>query len=398
MHTPKRLNLRVDSATGAQNGSSAVRLDQIQPVASIAGGHTYLATLILQVDATLVGNGAAVVGEDHVYDLLHSVIVRLPGLDRPLYELPVRAGSLLRFVKHALEGKRARAANGGAGGNITPAGGGGTAVRLHVEIPFYLPGGVRSRDTCLPIALMREAADVQIQWAAANVFGADITWSASITRCVAEVYERHEFVLPTIFSWQLFRLAQLQGSLAVSGRVLMALLEVADQGNAAGQAAIADADRDTVQVNCDGRMVVERVDTKELVTAFNVYCARSRDEELADVEAGTNPWAPIYLPQSYGQQQHKLTQGVLSINRPEYTFTGTDSTPHLLALTTDLNDRTGALSRITRSGVPTPTGFASAPDAYLAAKTFSKFAASKDADVGARLPLKLLASATGGKA
>lgn len=391
MYTPKRQNLRMETTALASGSVTAVRLDQLQPIASIAGGHTYLRRLLIEVDVTMIGNDTAVVGEDHVHDVFTSIMLRLPGLDRPVIELPTFAGSRLRYVLHSLRGKRQRAANGGAGGNITPASSAGTALRLKYEIPFYLPRGVREADVGMPIAFLREAADLELTCApigTSGEFGSAISFSGTVVRCTAELYERPEFVMPSFFSIQLFRLNQIQGALPVAGRMLHSLIEVAAQAVGVGQAVIASGDRTTVQVQCDGRMIVERVDSKALTEAWNAYVATARAEELPDPESGTTSWAPIFWPQA-GPGEVRITQLPLCVNRPEYTFTGSDSSPDLIALTLDLNDKQAALARVSRAGVAVADGFESDPDAYLTPKTVSKQPTVKGPDGGARLPLRL---------
>lgn len=392
MYTPKRQQLRVENATLTAGVTAAVRLDQIQPIASIAGGHTYLRSLLIEVSATLVGNASDVIGEDHLHDLFSTIMLRLPGLDRPMIEFSTFAGSRLRYTQHFLSGKRSRAANGGAGGNVTPAAAGGTTYRLKYEIRFYLDRGVRESDLGMPIAFLREAADLELtvaNTAAGGVFGAVIAAGAvTLTACTAELYERPEFVLPAFFAWQLFRLNQIQGNLPVAGRVLIGMIEVAAQTNAVGQAVIATGDRLTVQVSCDGRMVCERVRSQSLITQWCNYVAKARAEELADEEAGTNSWAPIFFPQA-GDNAVKLTQAPLCVGRPEYLFTGADTSPDLLVLTTDLNDRQASLNRVARAGVATPDDWDTMPDKYLTAKTASKQPTAKGPDSGARVPLRL---------
>lgn len=400
MYTPKRQQLRVENATLTAGVTAAVRLDQIQPVASIAGGHTYLRSLLIEVLATIQGNASDVIGEDHLHDFFSSIMLRLPGLDRPMIELSTFAGSRLRYHMHMISGKRCRAANGGAGGNVTPAATAGTAYRLKYEIRFYLDRGVRESDFGMPIAFLREAADLELtvaNTAAGGVYGAVCNvLSATLTACTAELYERPEFVLPAFYSLQLFRLNQIQGNLPVAGRVLISLQEVAAQTNAVGQAVIAAGDRATVQVSCDGRMVCERVRSQSLITQWCNYVATARAEELADEESGTNSWAPIFFPQA-GYGNVKLTQAPLCVGRPEYLFTGSDTSPDLLALTTDLNDRQASLNRVARAGVATPRDWDSNPDQYLTAKTASKQPTSKGPDSGARVPLRLHLEPVGGK-
>ena len=391
----RRYPIRADGATTLANGGQlSLRLDQLQPLAGIPNGITYLRSMLLEFDITIVGNGAATIGEDHLHDFIDSLTLSIPGIDRQVYNLPQYAGSRLRYVTHAIKGKRARAANGGAGGTVTPAGGGGTAYRVAVELFFYCPRSVRESDWGIPINFLREAASVEIRYAAnlaaGGYGGANIAVTGSLVRQSVELYERPSFEFPTFFSLELFQLGALTGELPISARVLSHVIEVAAQTDANGQATIALADRTLVNLTVYGRMVVERCDTRTLVNMFNNYVAVSRDEELAD-PASTPSWLPWLFPMA-GQGEVRATQNPLAIGRPVYNVTGNDTTPQLCVLATDLNDDEKVRQRADRVGLRVADGkaadWARSPGSFLAAKTASKQPTTRGSDGAARVPLR----------
>lgn len=391
----RRYPIRADGATTLANGGQlSIRLDQLQPLAGIPNGTTYLRSLELEFNLTAVGNDSATVGEDHVFDFLQSIVLSIPGIDRQVLNLTQYAGSRMRYAQWAITGKRAQACNGGAGGTLTPASSAGTALRARVEIRFYNQPGVRESDWGIPINFLREAASIEIQYAgnlaAGGYAGANIAITGTLARQSVELYERPDFEFPQFYSLELMQLGALTGELPISARVLSHVIEVAAQTDANGQATIALADRTLVNLTVYGRMVEERMDVRTLVAMWNNYVPLARAEELPDPN-NTPSWLPWHFPMA-STGNVKATQNPLAIGRPVYNVTGSDTSPTLIVLATDLNDEEKVAQRADRVGLRVAPGreadWARNQGAFLSAKSASKQSVTRGSDGAARLPLR----------
>lgn len=392
----QRVNVQVEGAAAfAHGGTALINLDKIQPLRRIPGGTTYLHRLVFTWRGTYTSDASAgnlTMDNEHAHDIFDSIFVRIPGRAWPVYELPNRAGSHLRAALHALTGRRPMAANGGASGQLTIAEA-GTAVRLTLELPFYCPYSIEPGDWGIPLALVQNQSQVLIGWAAAGLFGTDMNAGSNVSgtlTCQAELIERPEFRVPTAFSIQSMELSGVQDQLPLAQRVLHAVLEVPVHGNALTNTVISDANRDLITVTIDGHDVVRQIDARDQNVAWNLSYARTRDDELTAHEAGTTPFVPWFMPFTSDKgDDARLSKLPLCIGQPQFVVTGTDTTPRVVCVSTELNTKQSVLTEVARSGVQVPPGLASSPESFMTVKTASKSPARPGADVAARMPIRI---------
>jgi hypothetical protein len=389
MALPQRVNLAVENATFAFGQTVRVRLDRIQPIKRVPGGSTYLRRIVGIFRGTMAadaGAGNQALSENHAHDIVDAIHLRVPGRQWPLIELPSRAGSILQKALHFAKGRRPRAHGGGGAITVAEA---GTSVRLVYEIPFYNPMGIEPDDWGFPLALLQHQTELELRMAANGLFGNNMDAAGSVAGTwtfVAELIEREEFRIPQAFSIQSLELTGLQEQLPVAGRVLHAVVEVPVNGDALTDEVIADAERDEITVVVDGHEATARIDARDMVLLWNESFAKSRDEELLDVEAGAAPFVPWFMPLRDG---NKVTHLPLCTGQPQFRVTGTDTTPRVVVITTELNTRSNVLSEIQRSGVPVNPEVATAPERFMTVKTVSKSLARPGPNVAARLPVRL---------
>lgn len=381
--------------TYVSGGRARVPLDEIQEIASSAGMVTYLRGLRLRLDVTLAnGSGAPIViGNTRILDLLQDINLDVPG-HPPLVDLHEGAGSKLYALKWAMEGMKppVPAPAAGAGALSVPAGG-SLVVRATLEIPFRLPGGVEEDDSNIPLVSLRKGAELQLVWCPTANFGADITVSAATRVTVlADLIERSEFRAPV---WTTIGNIEQNGrdaKIPLAGRVVHAIIEV--QEPTAGQiadGAVTDAERDECNLTYDGRMLLERVDARDLVTFWSDVYAVSVADRLPDHELNTSPFVPLHLPwRSRTRGGYKVTQLPLAKEEPQLRVTGTDTTPQLVYLTSYLNNSRAIVQQVQTAEIPVPRGLS--PDnlgQFFRPKTFSKDDAASGARTASRLPAKL---------
>lgn len=389
MGLPQRVNMQVETPTFAFGGTTRIRLDRVQPLKRVPNGSTYLRRILLVFRGTFTsdaGAGNLTLKENHAHDIVDAIHLRVPGRAWPLVELPNRAGSILQKFLHFAKGRRPRGSGGG--GDITVAEA-GTAVRLVYEIPFYNPMGIEPDDWGFPLALLQHQTELEVRMAANGLFGATADAAGSVAgtwTAVAELIERAEFRIPQAFSIQSLELTGLQEQIPTAGRVLHAIVEVPVNADGLTDAVVSDANRDEINVVVDGHDLTRQIDARDMVLLWNESFAKSRDEELLDVEAGAAPWVPWAMPL---QDAGKVTHLPLSTGQPQFRVTGTDTTPRVVVLTTELNTRKSVLEEVQRSQIPVDPAVVTQPERFMTVKTASKSAAQPGANVAARLPVRL---------
>lgn len=392
MKLPQRVELQLDNPTFRSGGVTRCALDRVQPLKRVPNGTTYVYRIGLKYSGVFTadnGAGNQTVGRNHAHNILNSIFLRVPGRQFSPYELPERAGGRLHKFLHMLTGRRHDKPNGVAS-DLTVAEA-GTAVRLYWELPLYNPAGIEPDDWGIPLALLQNQTALILQWAAlGDLFGANMDAADAVSAGTVEAYvdliERDEFRIPQWFSVQDLQLSGPQDQIAVAGRVLHAIQETPAQTAAVADAVLTDAARDLVNVVVDGHDATRNMDARHLAKDWTTSFARTSDDDLPDVEAGTAPWLPWFFPL---QDRYKVTHLPACVGQPQFRVTGTNTTPRVTVLTTELNLRERVVSEVARAGVPVPADFAAAPERYVKAKTHSKVAARPGYDVAARLPIKI---------
>lgn len=382
--------------TMTSNGGFSIDLSQIPAINSQPGGVTYLKKLHLRVDALFdnASGGAVVPGDAHVFDVLEQLRIEIPGRP-PLLDLPTRAGSSYYRLMRAISGKRPMQANNG--GSLSVANGGTLAIRMHLPIVFETPRSIRPEDSWVPLAHMREGAQLRGTWAngAATGWGpAGVTITAASTTltCTAELVEIPEYRVPAWLEIKQLDQPGLDNDVfGLAGRVLHHLVEIPPQ--AAGQVAdtvISDANRDLIDFTVDGRYVVERVDARERVADWGQEFATDLAEYF-EMEGGAANFVPILTPPNVASQGgYKITQVPIARGNPHLRVTGTLTTVRLIAYMTHLNTSRSILDSVRDAQIPVPADLSDKTlGDYFGPKTASKGDAPKGSLGASRLPAKL---------
>lgn len=382
----RELQVRGSQTVTANGQVLTCNLSEVQPIAKVPGGHTYLVGLHVAIDAvyTEVGGGDDTLEERRALDVLDEVRLSIPGEAKPIYNVVGRAGSLLHNLIHAATRKRPRSANGG--GSITITKSTTTNVRSKHWLPIRWPQFSRPRDFDIPLALLQDAI-LTIKVAGASlVHATDPALTTATVQVFAELVEKNEFTTPTFFNVENLELSGLSEKLPLEGLCLAALIESGVNG-ASGLVAnpVTSAERTTVRLTIDGDTKLQDVNYIDLAARWNIYVP-GRDEELPDVEGDACPFVPIVAPPA----PVKLTELDHCKKGPQLVVAGTDTTPHVVWLATQLTDRMASRARLAKAGVPLPRGAnAQNFESYLGSKTLTKDPAVAGDDGAHRLPMRL---------
>jgi len=385
--------------TMVSNGGFSIDLSQIPPINGQAGGVSYVTKLHLRVDVTIANasGGAVVPGDAHVFDVLESLRLEIPGRP-PLIDLSTRAGSSWYRLMRAVGGKRPMQANNG--GSLSINNGASLAIRLHIPLRLEFPGSINPGDAWIPLAHLREGAQLRGSWgdAAATGWGpAGVTITAASTQltCTAELIELPEYRVPAWLEIKQLDQPGLDNDVfGLAGRVLHHLVEIPTQaGGQVADTVITDANRDLIDFQVDGRYVVERVDAREKIADWDQELAASLAEYF-EHEAGTSNFVPIlFPPNNRAQGGYKVTQLPVCRGNPHLRVTGTLTTVRLIAFMSHLNTSRAVLDSVRDAQIPVPSGLtAETMGSYLAPKTVSKDDAPKGSMGASRLPAKLYPS------
>lgn len=379
-------------AAYAANGQFQADLSAIQPIGYSPGGVTYLQGLLLQITATIANasGGDVTLGGYHVFDLIEQLQISVPNVD-PLLDIPSRAGSAMKRLEYALNGKRGQQANNG--GSLVVTNGGTLDVRLFIPVMFEHPRAINPGDAWIPLQNLREGSQLLGTWgngASGGIFAASVTVSSAtlaITGLLVEIPEYRATV------WRHVRQVLQPGAdnqiMGLNGRVVHQVIEIPAQAGAqVADSVLTAAQRTQVELEIDGRKIMERMLVAPLVADYMREWSVD-DSEIFEPAANTMPFVPSLVPTNV-QPGYKVTQLPLPRANPIYRVQGTATTPTLLLVFSDLNTSQRVLNTVRESSIALPSGFdPQNPQAFMRPKTESGFAAPKGSEGAARVPAKL---------
>lgn len=363
------------------------------------GLEPYAEGIEIACDVVFTHDGGAPINlaELAAHKVIEEVTLRLPN-GHVFYDLPAQAGVLLYQLHHGLFGRRPPCHGGG--GAVALPNGANTTVRVKFYLPFQAPHGINPQDWNLALRDLR-AAQLTIRWAngaAGGVFndGANNPRIVSATmRASIDLVGRADQATPGAGEWRYaprwtfgtMLLSSVEEQVPLKGRVLHALFEVRTQADGIANTPFALADRSLVTLlTADGVTVVDREDARDLVTRWNRHFAAARAEELAEHDAGSNTFLPLFVPLS---RPAKVTQLPALTEHPTLRVTGAVTTPRILYATSELTTIADVQTAIRDGDVPRPPEFAANPEAFLDAKTASKSTAAPGIAAFRRLPVRL---------
>lgn len=368
-----------------------VAFNDISPVPGAK--HTYMRALEFAVDAVFSKSNAGTSSLPAV--IAHRVFERLtlqvPGNGHTFLDLPQQAGVALYYYRWAMTGKRPTPVSA----LTIPATGSTLTARLKIVIPFQFPGGIEPDDFNVALDDLREAQLVG-SWCSGDAGGAfdagandELITSATTIRAVTAVLVgRDEYRVPP--PWTIGTIEQngIEDHIPVSDCKLHLLAEIPVHANGLTENFITDAERDLVTLRINERTPVDRIDARELVSAWDYIHAQTNDDRQGDHEGDATRFVPI----TFGDRRRRKGTHSPTVEggQPRLRVTGTDATPRLLYMIGGANKIQGIFAQVRKSGVRVPADFAKSPGVYLEPKTFAKTSVGKGLDGGIQVvPAKL---------
>jgi hypothetical protein len=375
----------------AASGGFRLAFDDVQPLPG--GGTTFVRGVHLEQDMVVqTTTSTSSVPEDICRRMIDKIKHTQVG-GHVFYDLGDQAGVALGKILHAMDGKRQLPPNGGQGGAITW-GTSATNLRVKTWVPYYLPGSVESDDANIPLSDLNGSA-IEGYWvngASGGAFTASNSERvvSGTLRANIDLVHRNENRRAVYFSIVSETLSGLETRLLLNGRCMPWLIEIPVHSAGITESFITSANRTLATIEVDEKSPTDRMVPADLSTRWSRIHARTRDDELPNVEGDASPWLPLYCP---GRRPFKLTQVPCALKKTKVRVTGTSTTPRVVHVSTILNTREKTVEHFKNfNGDDVPADFADSPEKYLSAKTHSKtdFSPTRDGAAGVqRVPIKL---------
>jgi len=342
------------ASTYVSQGRVAASFDQLRPV----GASPAIRQLIIDLTLVFEHDAGAPVNlpEEFPFRALEQIQLKTPR-GHTFVDLDEQAGWLLYCALWAMNGKKPQ--RHGGSGNISLTNGTTTTVRVALPIPFKVLGGIEEDDYNVALADLQKSQLVMV-WAIAGAGGVfdsgannERLTAASTVRVFADMIGRNdeEYRGGPRFSLRSWECPGVNERLPIAHERLVWLIEA--PLHAAGITAnrITDAERDNVKLIVDGEIIVDDVDVRFLSRQWNQIHARgaSTEEELPNHETDTSPWVPLYFPR---RRPYKLMHAPACMKNPQVRFSGTDTTPKLVFLTSTILDNEAALGQLRDAKLP----------------------------------------------
>lgn len=366
------------------NGKCTLDFDRVPDIAGLlpsVRGIVIEGSLVFQHDA-----GAPVAMQEEIpFRAIEKLFLQGKKTKHVYLDLDEQAGWAAYVVQWFLTGKKPQ--RHGGGGNVSLTNGTTTTVRISIYIPFILPASAEPDDVNTVLADLLKS-QLEITWANADAGGVfdsgannERLTSASTLRCFLDLIGRENELYrggPRL-SIRSHELPGLNERLPIANEKLLGLIEIPLHAAGVTPNRITDAERDLFRFTSDGDTPTNDVDVRDLSRHWSRLHARTADDELVHHETDASPWLPLVFPK---RPRNKLPQTHEVDANPQVRFTGTDTTPKVITITTSRHDDGDVMRAIKDSGVELPPDFAADPTKYLSSKTLSKEGAGADVNSG----------------
>lgn len=340
--------------------------------------------------------GAITVPEIFPFRAIDQIRLDVPNLGgHKFFALTGQAGNFMRALNWAREGRRPTPPNGGAGGALTI--NTTDVTRQELYLPFYFPGMTRPSDTGVPLRDLLGSI-MEFQWpnmaAAGGIFdtgGNNEGISAGTLTAEIELVGKKNYVASPLWTIGSAELGSLEETLTFfNGRIPHWLLEVPVQPDSLTENFITDAERDEINISFGGNAWVDRIDAREAIRRWNAIHAVNRDEQLSHHEGDASPFVPLFQPLVGARQGgYNVTHLPRGDGDVTMRLTGTDTTPRVVYVTSELNKEEAVLRRLEGNKLRLPEGFAKAPGRFMSVSTKAKTGIPIGPDGAQRLPVKI---------